>query len=207
MARPLLRIQNLSIHFGSEEDPVRAVDHVSFEVQRGETVILVGESGSGKSITALSAMRLLPHAARVTNGSIWLEGIDILALPEHRMRDIRGSRLGMIFQDPQSSLNPVISIGKQIGEVLKRHKGLRGRALTDRVIELLTAVEIPEPERRYGEFPHQFSGGMKQRVMIAIAMAAEPDLLIADEPTTALDVTVQAQVLELLRKQQRKTDM
>ena len=123
MARPLLRIQNLSIHFGSEEDPVRAVDHVSFEVQRGETVILVGESGSGKSITALSAMRLLPHAARVTNGSIWLEGIDILALPEHRMRDIRGSRLGMIFQDPQSSLNPVISIGKQIGEVLKRHKG------------------------------------------------------------------------------------
>jgi len=207
MARPLLRIQNLSIHFGSEEDPVRAVDHVSFEVQRGETVILVGESGSGKSITALSAMRLLPHAARVTNGSIWLEGIDILALPEHRMRDIRGSRLGMIFQDPQSSLNPVISIGKQIGEVLKRHKGLRGRALTDRVIELLTAVEIPEPERRYEEFPHQFSGGMKQRVMIAIAMAAEPDLLIADEPTTALDVTVQAQVLELLRKQQRKTDM
>lgn len=207
MARPLLRIQNLSIHFGSEEDPLRAVDHVSFEVQRGETVILVGESGSGKSITALSAMRLLPHAARVTNGSIWLEGIDILALPEHRMRDIRGSRLGMIFQDPQSSLNPVISIGKQIGEVLKRHKGLRGRALTDRVIELLTAVEIPEPERRYGEFPHQFSGGMKQRVMIAIAMAAEPDLLIADEPTTALDVTVQAQVLELLRKQQRKTDM
>ncbi len=207
MARPLLRIQNLSIHFGSEEDPVRAVDHVSFEVQRGETVILVGESGSGKSITALSAMRLLPHAARVTNGSIWLEGIDILALPEHRMRDIRGSRLGMIFQDPQSSLNPVISIGKQIGEVLKRHKGLRGRALTDRVIELLTAVEIPEPERRYEEFSHQFSGGMKQRVMIAIAMAAEPDLLIADEPTTALDVTVQAQVLELLRKQQRKTDM
>ncbi len=207
MSRPLLRIQNLSIHFGSEEDPLRAVNHVSFEVQRGETVILVGESGSGKSITALSAMRLLPHAARVTNGSIWLEGVDILALPEHRMRDIRGSRLGMIFQDPQSSLNPVISIGKQIGEVLKRHKGLRGRALTDRVIELLTAVEIPEPERRYAEFPHQFSGGMKQRVMIAIAMAAEPDLLIADEPTTALDVTVQAQVLELLRKQQRKTAM
>ncbi|HCU90714.1 MAG TPA: ABC transporter ATP-binding protein [Gammaproteobacteria bacterium] len=207
MSKPLLRIQNLSIRFGSEGDPLRAVDDVSFEVQRGETVILVGESGSGKSITALSAMRLLPHAARVINGSIWLEGIDILALPENRMRTIRGRRLGMIFQDPQSSLNPVISIGKQIEEVLRRHRGLRGRELTDRVLELLTAVEIPEPERRYAEFPHQFSGGMKQRVMIAIAIAAEPDLLIADEPTTALDVTVQAQVLELLRKQQRKTAM
>ncbi len=207
MSKPLLSIDELSIHFGGTDDPIRAVERASFDVRRGETVVLVGESGSGKSITALSAMRLLPHAARVANGSIRLDDIDILALPEYRMRDIRGRRIGMIFQEPQSSLNPVITIGKQIGEVLKRHKGLRGRALMERVIELLTAVEIPEPERRYTEFPHQFSGGMKQRVMIAIAMAAEPDLLIADEPTTALDVTVQAQVLNLLRKQQRETDM
>ena len=207
MSTPLLSIEDLSIHFGSSVDPMRAVDRVSFDVLRGETVVLVGESGSGKSITALAAMRLLPHAARVVNGSIRLDDTDILALPERRMRDIRGRRVGMIFQEPQSSLNPVITIGKQIGEVLRRHKDLRGQALSDRVVELLTAVEIPEPERRYTEFPHQFSGGMKQRVMIAIAMAAEPDLLIADEPTTALDVTVQAQVLDLLRKQQRETDM
>ena len=207
MSSPLLRIEDLSIHFGAADEPMKAVNGVTFDVGRGETVVLVGESGSGKSITALSAMRLLPHAARVVSGSIWLDGSDMLALPERAMRDIRGRRVGMIFQEPQSSLNPVITIGKQIGEVLRRHKGLRGQALTDRVIELLTAVEIPDPERRYTEFPHQFSGGMKQRVMIAIAMAAEPDLLIADEPTTALDVTVQAQVLELLRKQQRETDM
>ncbi len=207
MRPPLLRIEDLSIHFGRADDPLRAVDRVSFEVQRGETVVLVGESGSGKSITALAMMRLLPHAARIANGNIFLDDIDILALPEKQMRDIRGRRVGMIFQEPQSSLNPVITIGKQIGEVLRRHKGLRGQALTDRIIELLDAVEIPDAKRRIGEFPHQFSGGMKQRVMIAIAMAAEPDLLIADEPTTALDVTVQAQVLELLKKQQRTTDM
>jgi len=207
MSPPLLSIEDLSIHFGSVADPMKAVDKASFDIQRGETVVLVGESGSGKSITALAAMRLLPHAARVAGGSIVLDGTDILALPENRMRGIRGARVGMIFQEPQSSLNPVITVGKQIGEVLRRHKGLRGQAQVDRVIALIAAVEIPEPERRYAEFPHQFSGGMKQRVMIAIAMAAEPDLLIADEPTTALDVTVQAQVLELLKKQQRETDM
>lgn len=186
---------------------MKAVDRISFDVMRGESVVLVGESGSGKSITALAVMRLLPHAARVAGGNIALAQTDILAVPENQMRDVRGARIGMIFQEPQSSLNPVITIGKQIGEVLRRHKGLHGKAETNRVIELLEAVEIPDPERRYTEFPHQFSGGMKQRVMIAIAMAAEPDLLIADEPTTALDVTVQAQVLELLKKQQRKTDM
>jgi ABC-type microcin C transport system duplicated ATPase subunit YejF len=207
MSTPLLSVDELSVHFGSAKDPVKAVDKASFDVSRGETVVLVGESGSGKSITALSIMRLLPHAARIAGGSIGLDGTDILALPESRMRDVRGARVGMIFQEPQSSLNPVITVGKQIGEVLRRHKGLRGKAEADRVIELLDAVDIPEPERRYGEFPHQFSGGMKQRVMIAIAMAAEPDLLIADEPTTALDVTVQAQVLNLLREQQRENDM
>ncbi|TDJ61573.1 MAG: ABC transporter ATP-binding protein [Proteobacteria bacterium] len=207
MSSSLLRIDNLSIHFGPTENPLMAVDRASFDLRRGETVVLVGESGSGKSILALSIMRLLPHAARIIGGTITLEDTDILALPESRMRTIRGARVGMIFQEPQSSLNPVITIGKQIGEVLRRHKGLRGRAQAMRIIELLTAVGIPDPQERYAEFPHQFSGGMKQRVMIAIAIAADPDLLIADEPTTALDVTVQAQVLRLLKEQQRKHDM
>jgi peptide/nickel transport system ATP-binding protein len=207
MALPLLRIDDLSVHFGAVDEPVKAIDRAAFEVHRGETVVLVGESGSGKSITALSIMRLLPHAARLISGSIVLEETDILGLPESRMRSVRGARVGMIFQEPQSSLNPVITVGKQIGEVLRRHQGLRGKAEFDRVVELLDAVGIPDPGQRYGEFPHQFSGGMKQRVMIAIAMAAEPHLLIADEPTTALDVTVQAQVLRLLKEQQRKHDM
>ncbi|MFT4564905.1 MAG: peptide/nickel transport system ATP-binding protein [Gammaproteobacteria bacterium] len=204
---PLLDINGLSIHFGSSESPSVVVDNTSFTINRGETVVLVGESGSGKSISALAIMRLLPHAARIAAGSILLDGKNILSVPEKEMGSIRGARIGMIFQEPQSSLNPVITIGNQIGEVLRRHKGLRGKAEKDRVIELLEAVEIPDAQRRYAEFPHQFSGGMKQRVMIAIAMAAEPDLIIADEPTTALDVTVQAQVLELLRKQQRETEM
>lgn len=203
----LLSVTDLSIEFGSEEDPVVAVDKACFDVKRGETVVLVGESGSGKSISALSILRLLPLAARVTGGQITLGDTDILKVPERQMRDVRGSRVGMIFQEPQSSLNPVITIGKQIGEVLKRHKGLKGSAQSKRVVQLLTSVGIPEPQRRQHEFPHQFSGGMKQRVMIAIAMAAEPELIIADEPTTALDVTVQAQVLDLLKQQQAKNDM
>ena len=207
MSEALLDVEDLSIHFGPEDDPVKAVDRVSFSVKRGETVVLVGESGSGKSISALSVLRLLPHAARVPNGKITLSGIDILSIPERQMRDVRGSKVAMIFQEPQSSLNPVITIGKQIGEVLKRHEGITGEAQSKRVVELLTSVGIPEPERRQHEFPHQFSGGMKQRVMIAIAMAGEPELMIADEPTTALDVTVQAQVLNLLKEQQRKNDM
>ncbi len=207
MSAKLLEVNNLSIHFGASDAPVKAVDEVSFSVNRGETVVLVGESGSGKSISALSILRLLPHAARVASGTVTLDGIDILGVPEREMRDVRGSKVGMIFQEPQSSLNPVITIGKQIGEVLKRHKGLTGDAQSARVVELLNSVGIPEAERRQHEFPHQFSGGMKQRVMIAIAMAGEPDLMIADEPTTALDVTVQAQVLDLLKEQQAKNDM
>ena len=207
MSADLLDVDGLSVHFGAGENLVKAVDQASFTVARGETVVLVGESGSGKSIAALSIMRLLPFAARLCGGSIVLDGTDLLTLPENQMRDIRGGQVGMIFQEPQSSLNPVISVGRQIGEVLQRHKGLRGSALKERVIELLDAVEIPEAARRATEFPHQFSGGMKQRVMIAIAMAAEPALLIADEPTTALDVTVQAQVLELLKKRQDQANM
>ncbi|MGR8946836.1 MAG: ABC transporter ATP-binding protein [Gammaproteobacteria bacterium] len=207
MSGDLLEVNNLSVHFGPPDDPGKAVDEVSFSVKRGETVVLVGESGSGKSISALAILRLLPHAARVPGGKITLSGIDILSVPEREMRDIRGSKVGMIFQEPQSSLNPVITIGKQIGEVLKCHKGITGAAQSKRVIELLNSVGISEPERRQHEFPHQFSGGMKQRVMIAIAMAGEPELMIADEPTTALDVTVQAQVLNLLKQQQAKNDM
>jgi ABC-type microcin C transport system duplicated ATPase subunit YejF len=207
MNEPLLEIDDLSIHFGPEEGPLRAVDGASVTVGRGETLVLVGESGSGKSITALAVMRLLPHAARLASGSIRLAGTDLLKLPENRMRDIRGARIGMIFQEPQSSLNPVITVGNQIGEVLRRHKGLKGRRQTERVIELLDAVGIADADQLLTNYPHQFSGGMKQRVMIAIAMAGDPDLLIADEPTTALDVTVQAQVLNLLKEQQKKHDM
>ncbi|MEE9552626.1 MAG: dipeptide ABC transporter ATP-binding protein, partial [Gammaproteobacteria bacterium] len=166
-----------------------------------------GESGCGKSITALSIMRLLPPAARITSGSVKLDGKNIFDLPEFAMRDIRGGKIAMIFQEPQTSLNPVLTAGQQIGETLQCHKGLKGRKQKDKVIELLNEVGIPEPERRINEYPHQFSGGMKQRIMIAIALAGEPELLIADEPTTALDVTIQAQILELMRKLQQETGM
>ncbi|MEM7466343.1 MAG: ABC transporter ATP-binding protein [Pseudomonadota bacterium] len=207
MTETLLDVKNLSIHFGPLDQPVKAVDHISFSIARGETVVLVGESGSGKSLSALSVLRLLPHAARVASGQVTLGSTDVLSIPERQMREIRGSKVGMIFQEPQSSLNPVITIGKQIGEVLARHKGLIGQSQSSRVVELLESVGISDAARRQHEYPHQFSGGMKQRVMIAIAMAGEPELMIADEPTTALDVTVQAQVLHLLKEQQTKTGM
>ena len=207
MAVPLLEVKDLCTWFGEGENAVRAVDGVSFHIDRGETFSLLGESGCGKSMTALTIMRLLPHAGRVRSGGVLLDGEDLLRVPERSMRDIRGGRIAMIFQEPQTSLNPVLTIGTQVGETLGRHKGLAGKAQRARVIELLDAVGIPEPERRYSEYPHQFSGGMKQRVMIAIALAGDPDLLIADEPTTALDVTIQAQVLELLRKLQQEIGM
>lgn len=203
----LLSVDNLSVSFGSAENKNTVVNNISFSIKPGETFVLLGESGSGKSISALSTMRLLPPAANVDSGSIELNGEDLLALPESRMRDIRGGRIGMIFQEPQSSLNPVLTAGQQIGETLIRHKGLNGNNLEQRIIELLNDVGIPEPERRMNDYPHQFSGGMKQRIMIAIALAAEPELLIADEPTTALDVTIQAQVLDLLKTLQREKGM
>ena len=205
--KSLLAINRLGVHFGPPDNPMRAVDGIDFSVERGETVVLVGESGSGKSITALSILRLLPHAARVVSGEILLDGANLLALPEYRMRGIRGNRVGMIFQEPQTALNPVLTIGDQVGETLCCHKGLRGALLRKRAIELLDAVGIPEPDKHYGDYPHQFSGGMKQRVGIAIAMAGDPELLIADEPTTALDVTIQAQMLDLLKEQQKRHGM
>ena len=186
---------------------VRALDGVDLEIQRGETFAIVGESGCGKSMTALTLMRLLPEQGRVVGGSARLDGTDLLALPEVRMRDVRGGRVAMIFQEPATSLNPVLTVGRQVVEVLERHVGLRGEAARARAVTLLDAVGIADSTRRLDEYPFQLSGGMKQRVMIALALAAEPELLIADEPTTALDVTIQAQVLEVLARLQRERGM
>ncbi len=207
MSNPLLQVRDLKTWLDTAKGTVRAVDGVDFELERGQTFALLGESGCGKSMTALSIMRLLPAAGRIVSGSVCLNGQELLAIPEMAMRGVRGGRLAMIFQEPQSSLNPVLTVGDQIGESLRSHQGLKGRRALGRTLELLEAVGIPDPGRRVGEYPHQLSGGMKQRVMIAIALAGKPDLLIADEPTTALDVTIQAQVLELLRELQRDTGM
>ena len=204
----LLSIRDLKTYFASGRGPIRAVDGVSFDVRRGETFALLGESGCGKSMTALSIMQLLPQqAVGNVSGEVVLDGQDLLALSEMAMQNVRGRRIAMIFQEPMTSLNPVLTVGEQIGEVLERHRGLRGAVRRGRVLELLDAVGIPDRQRRYGEYPHQLSGGMKQRVMIAIALAGEPELLIADEPTTALDVTIQAQILELLQQLQKETGM
>jgi peptide/nickel transport system ATP-binding protein len=207
MTTPLLQVDNLRTWFTAGKRTVRAVDAVSLHIERGETLALLGESGCGKSITALSILRLLPPAGRIVTGSVRLHGEDLLALPEVAMRRVRGAKIAMIFQEPMTSLNLVLTVGRQIGEPLVQHKGLRGDALRRRVLELLDSVGIPDPTRAHDAYPHQLSGGMKQRVMIAVALACEPELLIADEPTTALDVTIQAQVLELLRDLQRKNGM
>jgi peptide/nickel transport system ATP-binding protein len=208
MKQPLLRLDNVSVQLGRGDSAIRPVDGISIDIRKGETFALLGESGCGKSMTALSILRLLPQPiGRITNGKIWLGDEELTALAESDMRRIRGRRISMIFQEPMTSLNPVLTVGDQIAEVLKQHHRMKGRAATDRVLELLDAVGIPDARRRHGEYPHQLSGGMKQRIMIAIALAGEPDLLIADEPTTALDVTIQAQVLELLQKLQQETHM
>jgi len=208
MSGTLLSIRNLTTCFDTAAGEVRAVDNVSLDIRRGETLTLLGESGCGKSITAFSMMRLVPApAGRISAGQIQLDGQDLLKLPEVAMRKVRGNRIAMIFQEPMTSLNPVLTIGDQIGEAVRHHDGDNDGSIKERVVELLEAVGIPEPERRLREYPHQLSGGMKQRIMIAIALAGEPELLIADEPTTALDVTIQAQVLELLRELQRRTGM
>jgi len=204
---PLLRVRDLRTWLATGDAIVRAVDGVSFDVQRGETFALVGESGCGKSMTALSIMRLLPDAGSIVGGSVELDGRDLLELPESGMRDVRGRRVGMIFQEPALSLNPVMTAGEQIAEAVRRHTSLAGAALEARVLELIEAVRIPDAARRRHEYPFQLSGGMKQRVMIAMALACDPELLIADEPTTALDVTIQAQVLDLLRELQKSRRM
>ena len=204
---PLLSVRDLRTWLATGDAIVRAVDGVSFDVQRGETFALVGESGCGKSMTALSIMRLLPDAGGIVGGSVELDGRDLLQLPESGMRDVRGRRVGMIFQEPALSLNPVMTAGEQITEALRRHTSLAGAALDARVLELIDAVRIPDAGRRRHEYPFQLSGGMKQRVMIAMALACDPELLIADEPTTALDVTIQAQVLDLLRELQKSRQM
>jgi peptide/nickel transport system ATP-binding protein len=208
MTQPLLTIENLRVRLGQGAGSICPVDDVSFSINHGETFALLGESGCGKSMTALALLRLLPQPiGRITGGRILLDGTDLSALPERDMRKVRGRRISMIFQEPMTSLNPVLTIGDQIGEVLQQHHGMQGGRRRGRVLELLDAVGIPDVARRAREYPHQLSGGMKQRVMIAIALAGEPDLLIADEPTTALDVTIQAQVLELLQQLQRDTHM
>ena len=208
MKQPLLQLANLSARIGTGPRAIRPVDDVSFTIHKGETFALLGESGCGKSMTALSILRLLPQPhGRISGGQVKLEGTDLTALPEVEMRQVRGRRIAMIFQEPMTSLNPVLTVGDQIGEMLQQHLQMKGTAKRNRVHELLDAVGIPDVKRRYTEYPHQLSGGMKQRVMIAIALAGEPDLLIADEPTTALDVTIQAQVLELLQQLQRDTHM
>src|ERR1700716_3666508 len=194
----LLEVQNLQTHFRTPEGINRAVDGVSFHVDEGETLAIVGESGCGKSVTAMSLMRLIPEPPGKIAGSVRFQGKDLLQLSEREMRAIRGNDISMIFQEPMTSLNPVLTVGRQIGETLRMHQGLDKQAAVARSIEMLTLVGIPEPARRVREYPHQLSGGMRQRVMIAMALACNPKLLLADEPTTALDVTIQAQILHLM---------
>jgi len=194
----LLEVENLQTHFRTPDGVNRAVDGVSFTVERGETLAIVGESGCGKSVTANSIMRLVPQPPGRIAGKIRFEGTDLLKLPERAMRDIRGNHISMVFQEPMTSLNPVLTVGGQIAETLRLHQHLDRRAVVERAVEMLSLVGIAEPRRRAGEYPHQLSGGMRQRVTIAIALACNPKLLIADEPTTALDVTIQAQILDLL---------
>ena len=201
--RPLLEVENLSIRFPASE-PVR---NLGFTVHDGETLALVGESGSGKSLSALALMGLLPRAARIASGSVRFQGADLLGRSARDWRAIRGRDIAMVFQEPMTSLNPVLTIGRQIAEVLSRHEGLSARAARARAIELLDLVRIADPHRRIDDYPHRLSGGMRQRVMIAIAVACRPKLLIADEPTTALDVTIQAQVLDLLDRLRRDLSM
>jgi oligopeptide/dipeptide ABC transporter ATP-binding protein len=206
---PLLEVTDLQTTFSlGRKTQVVAVDGVSFSVGAGETLAIVGESGSGKSVASLSIMRLLPAGVgRISRGSIKLRGRELTTLPEAEMRAVRGKDIGMIFQEPMTSLNPVHTIGQQISEVVIRHEGLSKRAAHERAIESLQLVGIPEPRRRADNYPHQMSGGMRQRAMIAMALACEPSLLIADEPTTALDVTIQAQILDLMKSLQQKLGM
>ncbi len=202
--QPLLEVKDLRTSFFTDAGEVRAVDGVSFAVEPGKLMGLVGESGSGKTASVLSVMRLLPERARVMGGAVLFEGRDLLQLTEPEMRAVRGARIAMIFQEPMTSLNPVFTIGSQIGEAVRLHQHTARRETLERTVEALRLVGIADPERRVKDYPHQLSGGMRQRVMIAMALACEPKLLIADEPTTALDVTIQAQILDLIRELQMR---
>jgi len=198
MAEPLLQVTDLSVRFDTDDGPVHAVDKMSFSLAPGEVLGIVGESGCGKSVTCMSLTRLLPETATVTGTAVF-DGRDLLTLQPRRLRRVRGREISYVFQEPMTSLNPVFTVGHQIDEVLKRHLELSRREARARALELLRLVRIPAPERRLDEYPHQLSGGMRQRVMIAIALACDPKVLIADEPTTALDVTIQAGILDLMR--------
>jgi oligopeptide/dipeptide ABC transporter ATP-binding protein len=197
--KPLLEVDDLRVLFRTDHGPARAVDGVSFTLSAGETLCVVGESGCGKSVTALATMGLLPRASAQVGGRIAFEGRDLLGLDPRSMADLRGDRLAMIFQEPMTSLNPAFTVGSQLAEVLVRHRGATAKQAREQVLQMLRHVRIPAPEKRIDEFPHRMSGGMRQRVMIAMALLCQPALLIADEPTTALDVTIQAQVLDLMR--------
>lgn len=207
METRLLDVQDLRTYFIRGKSVLKAVDGVSFHVGKNETLGLVGESGSGKTLSSLSVLRLVPNPGRIVGGKILFEGQDLLTLSEKKMQQLRGSKISMILQDPMTSLNPVFNIGDQIGEAIATHLHLKGAAKTKRVIEMLQEVRIPAPETRLGAYPHQMSGGMKQRVVGAISISCHPRLLIADEPTTSLDVTIQAQYLELLKDIQREFGM
>ncbi|HMS78162.1 MAG TPA: ABC transporter ATP-binding protein [Burkholderiaceae bacterium] len=206
MSAPLLEVEDLSVEFDTRTGVARVLESVSFALGRGETLGLVGESGCGKSMTALAIMRLIPNPpGRITSGRVRFEGRDLLALDDASMRAVRGNRVSMIFQEPMTSLNPVFTVGEQIAEAVRLHRGLDRRGAHARAVEMLAAVGIPAPSRRVDEYPHQFSGGMRQRVMIAMALACDPGVLIADEPTTALDVTVQAQIFDLISDLRERT--
>ncbi len=206
-AAPLLEVRDLRVRFDTLTGPARSVDGVSFALGAGETLGVVGESGCGKSVTSLAILRLLESPPARVSGSVRFEGTELLALSERQMRRIRGNRISMVFQEPMTSLNPVLTVGRQIAEAVALHQALGRRAAMARAVEMLRLVQVPEAERRAGEYPFQLSGGMRQRVMIALALACNPTLLIADEPTTALDVTIQAQILDLIARLQRELGM
>jgi peptide/nickel transport system ATP-binding protein len=202
--QPLLELKSLSTSYFTDAGELRAVDRVSFRIEAGKLMGLVGESGSGKTATVLSIMRLLPESARIVGGEVLFEGRDLLKVSELEMRSVRGAKIAMIFQEPMTSLNPVFTIGSQIGEAVRLHQHTSRAETRERTIDALKMVGLADPERRIGDYPHQLSGGMRQRVMIAMALACRPKLLIADEPTTALDVTIQAQILDLIRELKEK---
>jgi peptide/nickel transport system ATP-binding protein/oligopeptide transport system ATP-binding protein len=204
---PLIEIKDLKTYFFTENGVAKAVDGISVSIPKGKTLALVGESGCGKTVTALSIMRLLPPPGRIVDGEILFDGVDLLKLSERRMRAIRGNEIAMVFQDPMTSLNPVFTVGDQMVEMITLHGGRSKREAREIAVQMLARMKIPDPQRRFDEYPYQMSGGMRQRVMIAMALSCNPKLLIADEPTTALDVTTQAQILDLMRELQEEMGM